>query len=513
MSVPSWLRIYLAVFLVGVCLAGCSGPPWRLPALKGEIPPPKTAAKTTGHTQVRAGGDGFALGDVEQPACTPQQFVDRVAEMLRLGQATAAERWMHRYPDIALALLREPAGVKAPPDLLAKVAQTHDQQCARVPPGAGWAALLADRVARPEHYAPYDERRRQAMTLLQNGRAKEALELKLTEVPPGSPGTMLTIDALRLTGIALVLDNRPQEAADSLEKAVGVAAQGHPYQAVSLLLLLSDAQRRAGNSVAAQQSWNRAALVAAELAGAPRPVVDPILWERLAYLRPVDCGWPAEVQQRLSQLNLAFAIVPGSHDAAVPAATAPAAVEEAPVWIAIGHWRMGRDEPQAALVALKRAESSSIDNYTADRLRLAQAKTLVRMGQPGPATALLIRLADASDPRISHPAMAMLGTLKLQQGGVQQGLNLLHRAVEVDAAIPWPERPDAEADLGLAYLLVGDEHAGLRWLHTAQQAWESAGHYEPLVQCLENEVAYLEQAKKADLAAAVRRRLETLKGS
>jgi hypothetical protein len=194
----------------------------------------------------------------------------------------------------------------------------------------------------------------------------------------------------------------------------------------------------------------------------------------------------------------------------VAVSTAPAAVEEAPLWVAIGHWRLGRDEPQAALVALKRAESSTTDNYTGNRLQLAQAKTLARMGQSGPASAILISLAGSSDPRILHPALAMLGTLKLQQGGIQQGFNLLRRSVEGDPLAQWPERAEAEADLGLAYLLMGDENNGLRWLHGAQQAMEAAGQQESLLQCLENEAAYLEKAKKNDLAKAVRQRLESL---
>jgi hypothetical protein len=483
-----------------------------MPAMKGEIPAPKTPAKS-GQTQVRTAGDGFALGDVEQPGCTPQQFVDRLAETLRLGPPAAADRWVERYPDIALAVLREPASVQASPDLLVRLAQAHDQHCSRVPPQAGWAALMADRAARPNVYSPHEEKRRQFLTQIQGGHVQEALTLNLSEVPQGTPGTMLQIDALRLTGIGLVLANRPQDAAATLDKAVGIAQQGHPYQAVSLLLLMSDAHRRAGNAAAAQQNWNRAASLAAELASAPRAVVDPILWERLAYLRPVECDWPADVSRKLAELNLAFGIVPSPSDAVRPVSTAPSAVQEAAMWSVIGHWRLGRDEPQAALVALKRAESSSTDSHTGSRLQLAQAKTLTRMGQNGPATAILIRLASSTDPLTACPATATLGTLKLQQGSVQQGYNLLRRAVEGDLSIQWPERAEAEADLGLACLLMGDENNGLRWLHSAQQTWETAGRHEALVQCLENEAAYLDQVKKKDLADVARRRIENLRRS
>jgi hypothetical protein len=483
-----------------------------MPALKGEIPAPKTPPKT-GQTQVRTAGDGFALGDVDQPACTPQQFIDRLSETLRLGQEAAADRWVHRYPDVALAILRDPASVQAAPDLLVRLAQAHDRQCSRVAPNAGWAALVADRAARADVYAPYAEKRRQFMTQIQGGRAKEALQLGLTDTPAGAPGTMLQIDALRLTGIAQVLENRPQEAVATFDRGIGIALQGHPYQASSLLLLVSDAHRRAGNPLAAQQSWNRAAALAAELVAAPCPTIDPILWERLAYLRPVDSRWPVEVSQRLASVNLGFGVVTNPREAVIPVSTAPSANEEAALWVAIGHWRLGRDEPQAALVALKRAESSTSDTYTAERLQLAQTRALVRLGQTGPANAMLLRLSSSADPRTSCPALAMLGTLKLQQGGAQQGFNLLRRAVEGNASLQWPERAEAEADLGLAYLLMGDENAGLHWLHSAQQAWETSGRYESLVQCLENEAAYLDQVKKKDLAEVARRRIEALKRS
>jgi hypothetical protein len=186
------------------------------------------------------------------------------------------------------------------------------------------------------------------------------------------------------------------------------------------------------------------------------------------------------------------------------------ALSEAVLWTNIGHWRLARSESQAALVALKRAESTAGDPATAGLLRLAEAKTLIRMGQAATASAMFIALAGDANPRISHPAMAMLGTLKLKQGSVQQGFNLLHRAVESDLSCVWPERAQAEADLGLAYLMSGDEAAGLRWLHNAQQSFEAVGDREQLVQCLENEVAYLVQAKKDDLAKAVRKRLELL---
>jgi hypothetical protein len=59
-------------------------------------------------------------------------------------------------------------------------------------------------------------------------------------------------------------------------------------------------------------------------------------------------------------------------------------------------------------------------------------------------------------------------------------------------------------------LLAGDEPTGLRWLHGAQQGFEASGQREELMQCLENEAAYLDHAKKKDIAEKIRARLESL---
>jgi tetratricopeptide (TPR) repeat protein len=508
-----------AVVLLAACvLGGCSGVLWKRSATKADAaakadPSAKKTPAPPAGTQVRVGGDGFALGDVEQPACSSQQFVDRVAELLRNKRPAEAAQWVQRYPDVALGVLREPGSVHTEPNVLQVVAQAHDQQCAHCNADAGWTAVIADRTAHPERHSDYDVRRQQFMGHLQNGRLKEALALGLSNVPAGVPGPLLAIDAHRLTGIALVLDNRPAEAVAAFQQALQLAGQAHPYQAANVLLLVSDAHRRAGNPAAAEGAWVETARLASELAGAPQPAIDPILWERVAYLRPVNCPWPSAVRQRLVDLNVGFGVLAETRGAVQPVSMTNSVADEGPLWTSIGHWRLAREEPQAALVALKRAETLSGSSYVAGRLQMGQSKALVRLGQHSAATAMLISLAGSSDMRISRPAMAMLGTMKLKQGSTQQGFNLLRRAVEEDQAAMWPDRADAEADLGLAYLLMGDEAAGLRWLHTAQQGFEIARQHEQLVQCLENEAAYLEQAKKRDLAAAVRRRLESLQGS
>src|SRR5262249_10794664 len=156
----------------------------------------------------------------------------------------------------------------------------------------------------------------------------------------------------------------------------------------------------------------------------------------------------------------------------------------------LGQHRFARNEPQAALLAFKRAETSATEPAVQAQLRLEQAKCLSRLQQEGAATAILMAMINKQEPGLYQPALAILGSIKLQSGQTDFGQRLLQRALEPSPAFEWPQRGEAEADLGLAYLMQGDEPAGLRWLHSAQRRFEAAGQHELLAKSLWNEARY-----------------------
>ncbi len=71
-------------------------------------------------------------------------------------------------------------------------------------------------------------------------------------------------------------------------------------------------------------------------------------------------------------------------------------------------------------------------------------------------------------------------------------------------------RADAEANLGLTLLAMGDQTNGLRWLHDAQKHFQAIQERIGLGQCLENEANYLAQLNKVDDADKVCQKLHTL---
>jgi hypothetical protein len=215
-------------------------------------------------------------------------------------------------------------------------------------------------------------------------------------------------------------------------------------------------------------------------------------------LRPVQVTWPEPVLRRLSELSL----LPAPTEPALPGTDAATAQGECALFACLGLWRYDRNEPQAALLAFKRAETCTVDEAVKERLRLCQAKALFRLEQSGAATAILVELSKRTDSAVARPALALLGGLKLQSGNTQLGMTLLERALSQEPVPEWPERGEAEADLGLAQLMVGNEVQGLERLHAAQRRFEVNKQHDLLIRSLWNEARYSEhKGKKAEVKA------------
>ncbi len=71
-------------------------------------------------------------------------------------------------------------------------------------------------------------------------------------------------------------------------------------------------------------------------------------------------------------------------------------------------------------------------------------------------------------------------------------------------------RADAEANLGLAYLMSDNEETGIRWLHHAQQRFEATHNREGLQQCLENQAEYFANSGRSEDANRLRQKVREL---
>jgi len=474
-------------FLAALLIAGCSSSP---AGVKMDGPEPGTRALT-----VDAWGSSPQV-QVERPVST-EEFLERVDRLLRAGRKNAAERLIRRYPDVSLQALSE--APTRPARSLPVIAQVHERQCGTGP--GGWPDLLRDRSERREHFNGIDAERELRLRMLREGRFLEAAEVDVDVVPGDSPASaLMRIDLWKLRGLAFLLAEKPAEAAAAFRAASEPARISRPYEAAHLLLLLGEAQLRAGKSEAAAAAWTDATEKAVPLSMEAGELVDPGFWERAIHLKPSAALWSPRVGAMVRELG----------DRRLGVRITSDADAESGLWGLIGLARLLRGESRGALMAFSRgAGAGSVDEKLREANRVGQARALARQGELSSAKAMLVPSA-AKPGTGGIPALALLGALELRSGDAPRASVILKKALEEPEAADWPGRADAEANFGLALLSTGKEAEGLKWLRSAESRFEAEKDPEGLVQALRNELRYLEDHARDREGVEVRERLKTV---
>lgn len=454
-------------------------------------------------TQIKLGGDGLNLGEIQQTSMRPDMLEQIVGKLISERRYQSARQWVLRYPDVALDLMR---GLSSKSKAAVFIAKIHDQQRRTVGNG-GWSAAMTFQQANASQAIAFNNKRGQVFAALRSGNLTEATSVDLLGTLPESTPVPIRLEALRLHGVTLLVNSQHDDAAKVFEDAITLAGTDHPYEASHLRLLASDARRRSGGAEAAQSHWREAVMIGASLLSGATPIEDPVFWERAVYLRPRSIAWPTELQQQLSN-SLAsnrsqiwqtdLSALPVSSDAI-----------ESLVWSNVGIWRITRQEAQGAMVALQKGDVLAQSESIRNELRLHQARALAQLGQNTPAMSLLVGLMNKNTP-VGRSALAIAGVMSLEQGQVQRGISLLKRAMDSSQVAPWPGRRQAEADLGLAYLIVGDEEKGFEYLQRIQRDANDA-NVELKIKSLRNELRYAEATGKPK--SSILSRLLQIEGS
>ena len=493
---PRWVG-WVTVF---AALHGCT--PGGGDADPAKDRPDAGHAEHAGGLRVDVGGKALALGETAPPSLTTQQLRAEVGRMLAQQRAASAGQWVKRYPEVAAAALREAASVRVDPSITRFMAERHDEQ-ACVGAGSGWSAAARALVERPSEFVEYGRRRAELWKLATQGKADEAAAIDVAAALPARAPAALVLEAWNVRGMAWLLRGDAAQAAEAWRRSVEAAGDALPYERGQALLLLSNALRRSGKREESIAAWREGVGAVAALVSPPRGLGDAIFWERAAFLRPSDTPWPEPVAAALRGV-----VERAGTEGALAGDPTPAPAVDAWVWAAVGHWRLAQQRPQAALASLKRAEALVEDEGLRQHLRLHQARSLAQMGQDGAATALLTSIAQSQRPE-ARAAMATLGTLHLERGQTVRGVGLLRRALDLPGDAPWPGRAEAQADLALGLLALGEDEEGLRLLRLAQKAFESDDP-PALLKALRNEAAYHEQTGRSEEGERARSRLAAL---
>jgi len=501
--IPSWKRGGLLVLLLGL-IVGCTTPHLLSSRDKQSLPTDIVQRREAGKAlKVTAESSGIAFNESDNKAAR-DRLMQRMDDLIAEKRYATAQTWARRFPEVSLDILQT-AMMEEPTDstTLQIIAATYDQQCHGGQGKPGWSGILAKRQTSARHHAPYAVARKELIQHLNQGRAAEAAAVPLPSLAQ-SLEPQLQMDAWHLVGMAQLLSGENEGAIESLSAGLAVAERYNPHQAAELSLLLSDVYRRVEQYDEATSHWQQGVLIGGDLLASDFPLRDPSFWDRASYLRPVDQRWPQAVEARLvaaSGLN----VNPPAGDPHNPHPS------DAAVWACLGRWRLDRDQPQEALITLKRAETIATDPKAQEQIRMAVAQAMFRMEQTGAATALLLALSQSQHPEISSASQAMLGSIKLQTGHIQVGHSLLSKALKSGAQ--WPGRGEAEADLGLALLMLGNEKEGLARLHSAQRWFEAQGDHELLTKTLYNESEYHKSNKRKKEAAAPAERIAAIEQS
>lgn len=491
-----------AAVAAAVSFAGCTKP---FQTQRGALSPVADANQKplAGPTKVAVDGSALALGQPEQSAEQRRQDLDQFGRLVGDGRLAAARQWIERHPDLALDALRDANGGTLSPKLLHTMAQYYGELLA-APPAVSWQQCLQARGQNEPTFAAYYEARRQATVQMGAGEFSAATAIDVSAAAQRTGQTLLSIDAAQLMGVNQMLADRPTEAVKWLDQAVQLAHGAAPHQTAHLLLLLSEARRRAGDVAGTNQAWSNSVEVAGGLLARPQAVTDPTYWERALYLHPVGFDWPPALHGSLAALARSSRLPEVLQPVLCSFGGPPQSSAEATIWGCLAYWRLDRSEPQAALIAFKRVESLCPTGEVAAWSRLGQARALTALDQTPAATALLMQQAgqDEQSPA-ARAALAELGSIRVRAGMTLQGITLLRQALEVGTPSEWPGRASAEADLGLALLLVGDERGGLTWLARAREHFQARGDLESVAQSLWNETRYFEQAKNKERCAAL----------
>lgn len=463
------LRI-IALSLLGLAATGCA---WTTL----DVPSTSSSTAASGARRVELDNLTARTRGANPSALSAEQFTARAAADCQANKPGRVRRLVARYPDVALESLRSADARRSGSGALPAIARAYDALFV-VSPASGWSDVLAKLAGGTDGVSAAFDACQRARSLIEQGRPAMGARLVTDQValPP-----LLRAEFARLRGVAMLLDSRPAEAAATWRIAIEYAQADRCLRA-ELEMLSARALRRAGQPAEAARTWVAAAKSATALH-------DPILWERLADLRPANADWPTETEAAVADLVR-------------PPATQPAEVafDPAAVWLRIGQFRLERGETTAALLGLARAEAEAGDRsvYLAGHARIGQSRALLLLGQRAPAAAILTTLARSPEPTIACEALGILGACAVEQGRTDEGLALLSQAVRNPQSARWPNYALAQADLGLACLTAGRQDEGLSLLHAAQTDFEQTGREAELIRSLSNELAYWQKHRPTD---------------
>ncbi|MEM9419139.1 MAG: hypothetical protein AAGA25_08850 [Planctomycetota bacterium] len=413
---------------------------------------------------LRIDGTAQMLGHVSKPPESNEIFGRELTAMVRQNHLRSAKYWLRYRFDEAERLLIAPGDT--PPEVLTFLALRWDERSGGL---GGWYELLQDRLTRTEVYESSDAAYRGWYRAARSGQFDLGIAEKITS-PPGAPAPWLQVESYRLQAVALLTDGDPSGAAARWVSAAELAQPWSPRISKQLRLMAASAWLSDQQFDQAAEAW--------QLATDRITLYDLDSATTLSLLIQVQ-----EKLQGVSDTNL---------------------VSSRFLYYRLGEVRLARNEPQAALVAFRKAESQLGTEPATPTLRLAQADALVALGQRDTARAILVELTNSPQ---HIDAIARLGVIDLRSGRLSQGRRLLRTASQ---KMPIEDDPQIHADYALALIATGETSKGLDLLAKAREYFLQRGDFESIKKSLHNEQLFAQAEGLRDQVHALDSKLKAL---
>ncbi len=463
-----------------------------------------TTQPPTGERQLWISGADY-LGQSNEQQLSIDAFSEAVSRYLEAERIGSAIRFVCRHPDTAIRVLDGILLKDQFNDLERFVAAVYDLKMSNPGPDGGRQSLMEDDS---DTLSQYKRTRRDVVAHIDAGRYQAAIaqSTELVRIADQADHDILQMDARSLSGSVLIASDRKEAAITAIRHAAEQFHRSEPYRAAYLYILLSKLQESDSPSPA---DWKMAVASATRLLENNYPVTDPKLWQSIIEHRPDSCQWPRSTIVVMRQMNRSLVelkIPTGPESGSIKAGREQL---ESLIWSRIGQWHNRRNNYQAALVAYRKAEDLNHYDPSAQQLRLAQARMLVQIEQYQPAANIITTVAATDQPGSVNAATALLGVIQLRRNNLEEAVSLLEQAT-ADETSRWPGRADALGDLGLAYLMLGNEQAGLGKLHNAQDAYRSEKDHDHLIESLNNEARYYLNTRNYTQAIEIQARIDEL---
>jgi tetratricopeptide (TPR) repeat protein len=440
---------------------------------------------------IRFDGHEVVLGNAAVTQISRNEFDSKLTQLLQQEKYFSARQFVLRHRNAGEQILWEHWGTRLRPLQVQFLASVLSEGVAV---SGAWTGLLAAAAQRPNQAQSYFRARADFIERLKTGNGDATTTEALRKAAQELSHQLAMSDAFQLIAVQELVSGNNTWAESLFRQSIEIASGNRDHTRVAALYLLAaTAASKSGQFESAKEHWHQA--IQSQIAYAVQSnneVMHTDFWVRAEEQRPATESWPRQISNALASAAAPTGCL-------ISDDTHPELV----LWSAVGLAQYDADAPQLALVSFKRAETFASESNVA-WLRVAQGKCLAALGQGSAAAAILSAPSAHEDATIAAAATAAMGSAKLLSGAYQQGAQLLNKALSADPSLAWPLKVQAEADLALAQLIIGDTEQGLVALRLARQHFEQLGDTASMLQAIENEVQILELENRTSELEALR---------